>query len=271
MVTGVTCKLCGSTDVVWKGIQMDEELSSAPLMTQVAFYQLVLDKQIGEYHFPKGWIQIATSNRIEDRAIVNRTSTALLNRFFHVDYDHSVDDWVEWGLTDGHIDPNIIGYVKWRGDVALFNFKPESSERAFATPRSLEAASKLIHLVRSREVLVEVLEGCTGKAWTADFIAFLKVQTELPALEPILQGTSSYVPPQNRMDLKYALVSALASRADAKKHYNNLIKYTKHLPEEFAVLLITMMVSIDKSAVMTAPDFGAFALAHQDVILTKRP
>lgn len=272
-VTGVTCGICGSTNITWQGILVLEELSSAPPMTQAAYYQLTLDKRVGDYIFPKkGWIILATSNRMEDRAIVYRTSTALLNRFFHVDFDLSVDDWINWGLTKGNIDPNVIGFIKWRGPELLFNFKPESSERAFATPRTWDFASTLIKTIRDRAVLAEALEGCVGKAATADFIAFLKVQTELPDLSTILNGGSKYVPPLNRMDLKYALVSALASRAEAKKgHFENLIKYSANLAEEFAVLLVQMLVLRDVSTLSKSPSFPGWVDAHQDTIFSRRP
>ncbi len=269
-VSGVKCKVCGSEDITFKGILVLEELSSAPPMTQAACYQLTLDKRIGEYIFPKDWIIVATSNRMEDRAVVYRTSTALLNRFFHIDFEFSVDEWIDWGLNEGKINPNIIGFIKYRGNELLFNFKPESSERAFATPRTWDFASRLMSMISSKAILVESLEGCIGKAATADFVAFLKVQTELPDLNTILNGNFTYVPPQNRMDLKYALVSALASRANPKQHFENLIKYASKLPEEFAVLLVTMMVSRDTAAVQTAPSFLTWAQAHQDTILTKR-
>jgi hypothetical protein len=268
-VTGVTCKICGSQDIVWKGIFVLEELSSAPPMTQAACYQLTLDKKCGDYNFPKGWIIMATSNRMEDRAVVYRTSTALLNRFFHVDFEYNTDDWIDWALNEGNIDPNVIGFIKWRGSELLFNFKPESSERAFATPRSWHFASTLIKTISSRIILADCLEGCVGKAATADFIAFLKVQTELPDLNTILNGTSKWVPPQNRMDLKYALVSALASRA-AKSQFDNVIKYADNLPEEFSVLTVQMLILRDKLATGTAPSFAAWCSGHQDVILTKR-
>jgi hypothetical protein len=267
---GITCKTCGSKNITSRGILMVDELSSAPPMTQAACYQLVLDRAIGEYQFPDGWFIIAAGNRIEDRAVAYRTSTALLNRFTHVDYEVNIDDWIDWALTDGNIDPNIIGFLKFRGGDLLFQFKPESSERAFPTPRSWEFASKEINYIRKRDILAETLEGTIGKGATAEFISFLKVQTELPDLAPILAGTSKYVPPNNRMDLKYAIVSALVTRAQPKQHYDNLIKYSENLPEEFSVLLVTMMVSRDKQSVAGCPTFPQWARNHKDVILTKK-
>ena len=268
--TGVKCKCCGSTDITSRGIMIADELSSAPPMTQAALYQLILDREIGEYKLPPGWYLIAAGNRIEDRAVAYRTSTALLNRFTHVEYDVNIDDWIDWALNEGAIDANIIGFLKFRGGDLLFKFDPASSDRAFPTPRSWEMASKSIRFIRKRDILAETLEGTIGKGATAEFISFLKVQTELPDLAPILAGTSKYVPPNNRMDLKYAIVSALVTRAQPKQHYDNLIKYSAALPEEFNVLLVTMMVSRDKQTVAASPSFPQWARDHKDVILTRK-
>jgi hypothetical protein len=269
-VNGVICKRCGSSDIVWKGILVLEELSSAPPMTQASCYQLTLDKMIGDYQLPRGWIILATSNRLEDRAVVHRTSTALLNRFIHVDYEICVDDWVEWALTDGHIDPDIVGFIKWRGKPLLFNFNPESSERAFATPRSWEFASKIMGLIKSKEILLETLTGCVGNAATMEFFAFLKIQKELPNLTDILSGKSRYVPDFNRIDLIYAIISALVANADPKQHFDNLIKYSFNLPREFSVLLITMMLSRDRAQLQLAPSFPKWAETQKNVILPRK-
>jgi hypothetical protein len=88
---------------------------------------------------------------------------------------------------------------------------------------------------------------------------------------PILNGTSKYVPPQNRMDLKYAIVCALATKANPKAaHFENLLKYSINLPEEFGVLMVQMLVLKSKDAVALCPSFPVWSKAHTDTILTKR-
>jgi len=45
-----------------KGILFLDELTSAPQMTQAGCYQLVLDRKLGEYVLPDGWVVIAAGN-----------------------------------------------------------------------------------------------------------------------------------------------------------------------------------------------------------------
>lgn len=257
------CKFCKSGNITDKGILILDELTAAPPMTQAGCYQLVLDRGIGEYKLPDGWYIVAAGNRIEDRAVSYRMSSALANRFIHVEFEVNLEDWTTWAMNDGRIEPNIIGFLHFRPGL-LFAFNPQSSEHSFATPRSWEFASKCIKSITSKSILAEVLEGTVGKGATAEFIAFLKVQTELPDLTPILEGKSNYVPP--RTDLKYAIISALATRANPSKHFDNLVKYSDEYPEEFAVLMVSMLVAKSEESLFLSPYFqNKWSKTHFDM------
>lgn len=51
------------------GILFLDELTSAPQMTQAACYQLVLDRRLGEYMLPDGWVVIAAGNPASERGV----------------------------------------------------------------------------------------------------------------------------------------------------------------------------------------------------------
>ncbi len=46
-----------------------DELTSAPQMTQAGCYQLVLDRKLGEYVLPEGWVVIAAGNPASERGV----------------------------------------------------------------------------------------------------------------------------------------------------------------------------------------------------------
>jgi len=87
----------------------------------------------------------------------------------------------------------------------------------------------------------------------------------LPNLQKIFNG-EDFVP--DRMDLKYALVSALVSRA-RKNQYERLIRYSSCLPEEFAVLLVTMLLSRDERATVATPSWKKWVKAHSEVVINR--
>ena len=65
------------------GIIFLDELSAADPSIQVAAYQLLLDRRIGEYKVPPKWIIVAAGNRAEDNAVSLPISSALANRMMH--------------------------------------------------------------------------------------------------------------------------------------------------------------------------------------------
>lgn len=258
------CPRCQGEKFTNKGILFLDELTAAPPLTQASMYQLTLDRAIGEYKLPDGWYIIAAGNRIEDRAVSYRMPTALANRFVHIEFEVNIDDWVEWA-TWHTINPNIIAFIRFRPEL-LFAFKPDSSEKPFPSPRTWDFASAMIQVAPTK-LLPEVLEGTVGKGATAEFMAFLKVQTELPPLKTIFDG-DNFVP--KRMDLKYALIAALATHAKGTKQYERMLQYSDNLDVEFGILLITMLVSKNQEDMALAPGFDKWARRHADVITTKK-
>jgi len=229
-------------------------------------YQLVLDRAIGEYVLPKGWFILAAGNRLEDRAVSFRMPTALANRFTHIQFEHSLDDWVDWAWKH-NVNPNIIGFIRYRPDL-LMAFNKDSSEKAFASPRTWDFASRMIKVTPTK-LLPEMLVGTVGEGATAEFMAFLRIQSELPDLDEILKG-KDYTPPKDRMDLKYALVSALATRAKSVAHFTRLIDFSETMPTEFGVLMVQMLIGKDESTIAACANWGKWARKNSDVIVSKK-
>ena len=248
-----------------RGIMILDELPSAPPLVQVSAYQLTFDGKIGEYELPEGWYIVCAGNRVQDRAVVHRMSSALNNRLIHIDFEANVQDWTEWALGVG-LDPNIIAFIQWRGDDLLFKFNPESEEKAFPSPRTWEFASQMLKIC-PKSLLPEVLEGTIGKGATAEFTGFLKVQTELPDLNEIFEG-KDIVP--KKMDLRYALISALVSRAKNAKQFNRLIEYSMALPAEYSVMLVQLLASKNRGLVATSVNFKKWSRAHSEIAIDKK-
>lgn len=83
------------------GILFLDEINAAPPLVQAALYQLILDRRVGEYELPEGWRIIAAGNRREDKAVTFRLSSALANRFIHLNLEVDPDDWHAWATNRG--------------------------------------------------------------------------------------------------------------------------------------------------------------------------
>jgi hypothetical protein len=106
-----------------KGILFLDELTSAPQMTQAGCYQLVLDRRLGEYVLPDGWVVIAAGNPASERGVHFAMPRPLRNRFVHLDLEPDLDDWCRWAVK-AQVRPEIIAFLR---------FKPELLHTSDAT------------------------------------------------------------------------------------------------------------------------------------------
>lgn len=110
-----------------------DELNACSQEVQKAFYSLIHERRIGEYHLPQGSIVIGAGNRTQDGAIVKTMSSALINRMFHVQLKADPTQWLTWAYENG-IHPWITDYITQRPD-HLFS-EPPKTEEPYSTPRS---------------------------------------------------------------------------------------------------------------------------------------
>lgn len=229
-----------------EGVLLLDELPQAPPLTQSACLQLTLDRRIGEYELPDGWIVIAAGNRQEDRAGAHKLITPLLNRFIHLDLEVSVEDWQAWALNNG-VAPDVRSFINFRPSL-LFAFDPKDGARAFPTPRSWEFVSQ-VSSVTPEHLLHAVTAGCVGDGPAAEFIAFRKLYTQLPDPSVVLKNPSSTTVPTDPAVL-YALSGALVERARSAKdkELNALGVFASRMPAEYATLLIRDTIAVAPKA-----------------------
>lgn len=215
------------------GILFMDEINIAPVATQQAAYELLLDRRIGSYVFPDNWRIIAAGNREEDGAQVNSMPTPLANRMIHLEVKASIDDWKGWAM--GKIDERVIAFLGFRSE--LLATLPKKEEKAFPTPRSWEFVSRAMKIYDDIDELEPIIEGTIGQGAAKEFYGYLKVYKDLPDIDAILQGKIKTVPKNTKTDVLYALCTALVARLKTE-YLDNFIKYTMELEPEFATLAI---------------------------------
>ena len=217
---------------------------------------------------------VAAGNRATDRAIVNQMSTALKNRFAHLNYEVDNDDWCDWALRSG-IETSVLAFIRFRPTL-LNEFEPrnESKEerdrvqrlkdaQAFATPRSWEFLSRVVSQAPSPDVEYELYSGIVGEGCAAEFMGYLKYYRSLPNLDALLMNPDKADVPAEPATL-YALATGLASKA-TQDNMERVVKYALRMPAEFQVLLMKDAIIRDSSLTNTR-DFNTWALANADVM-----
>ena len=213
-----------------------EELPSAVPMVQAALYQLVLDRQVGEYELPEGASLIACGNREGDRGVVNRMPTPLASRFVHLEIRVDAEDWCAWGAANGIV-PEVLFFIQLRPDL-LHTFDPRSRERAFACPRTWEFVSRILSRRKGLDPAAEraLLVGAVGEAAAIEFLAFLAVCRELPHPRAILDDPENADVPDNASAL-IALCGSLY-RLATDVNLDAIVTYASRLRREVGEFLV---------------------------------
>src|SRR5882672_10119748 len=96
-----------------RGIMLLDELGDCNKAMQSASYQVILDRKAGPHEIPKGWYVMAAGNSQRHKAGAQAMSTALANRFAHIEVEANHECWLEYGnKLDYH--HYVLGFIKWR-------------------------------------------------------------------------------------------------------------------------------------------------------------
>jgi len=195
-----------------RGIILFDELTAADATLQVAAYEFILDRRLGElYTVPNGWYIVAAGNRSTDNAVARTMSSALANRFMHLDLGASAGEWCDWATANKH-HPDVIGFIRYRPDLLLD--MSTHHERGWPSPRSWSRVSDELHLYEEvgmpERSIGLIVDGLVGIGAGIEFQAFRESKSLLPDVKAMLRGD---IEPQfpDRMDQQWALTTSIAA------------------------------------------------------------
>jgi hypothetical protein len=230
-----------------RGILLFDELTAADRSLQVAAYEIILDRRLGDlYHLPDGWYIVAAGNREEDMAVATSMSSALANRFMHVELQESSEEWVRWGLQNG-IHPAVIGFIRFRPDL-LFHQKNENLERGWPTPRSWERVSTTLHSFQITDkpyLLDKMIYGLVGNQAGVEFAAFRELASQFEDTYELMTNPRKIITIPEKPDQRYAFCAAVAyhlwrgkNAEEEEKLLSGFYRIAMALPSDFATMLM---------------------------------
>ena len=261
-----------------RGIILFDEITAADRSLQVAAYEFILDRRLGElYKVPDGWYICAAGNRTEDRAVAATMSSALANRFMHVELGEDVESWVAWALKSD-IQPSVVGFLRFR-PAMLFNQKGENLERGWPTPRSWERVSRMLEVMKDEpeELVRHMVYGLVGNRAGVEFMEFKKMSESFADALALMRNPDAEVKIPQRADMKYALCSAVAyyvwrgkDEAESKLLLDGFYRICMEMTSDFASMLMmdamsgTQSVSREEACdrLFMHKDYKAWAEKH---------
>jgi len=227
-----------------RGIILFDEITAADRSLQVAAYEFILDRRLGElYTVPDGWYICAAGNRTEDRAVASTISSALANRFMHLELGEDVESWLIWARKH-EIRPEVMGFIRFAPQV-LFRQKNENLERGWPTPRAWERVSRMLDIMQDEEepLVRKMVYGLVGNRAGVEFMEFRKMSESFGDVKRMMTDPNAPVVIPNRADMRYALVTAMTYflwRGKNKHEETMLIdgfyKLCMELPSDFATM-----------------------------------
>ena len=260
------------------GIILFDEITAADRSLQVAAYEFILDRRLGElYKVPDGWYICAAGNRTEDRAVAATMSSALANRFMHVELGEDVESWVAWALKSD-IQPSVVGFLRFR-PAMLFSQKGENLERGWPTPRSWERVSRMLEVMKDEpeELVRHMVYGLVGNRAGVEFMEFKKMSESFADALALMRNPDAEVKIPSRADMKYALCSAVAyyvwrgkNKAESKLLLDGFYRICMQMTSDFASMLMmdamsgTQSVSREEACdrLFMHKDYKAWAEKH---------
>ena len=243
------------------GVIFLDEINQGSQLVQAASYQLVLDRRLGKYIVPPGWVIWAAGNKQTDRAIVNKMGSALRSRF--IQYELSVDHgaWEEWALRAGvHMD--VIAYLRWQ-PAHLHDFDPMRDDKVFACPRTWEMVSKVMQALGTS---LPAISGCVGDAKAASFVGFVRIKDDLPVLKKVIASPKTADVPDDKPNVCFAISTALAKMATAANLDAILTYMMRFKRKDFAALAVKLIVR-DHPELQKTAAFIDWAAANSERIV----
>lgn len=192
-----------------------DELNACSQEVQKAFYSLIHEHRIGEYHLPEGSVVIGAGNRTQDGAIVKQMSSALVNRMFHVQLVVDAKEWLKWAYSN-NIHPWVTSYITQRPD-HLFS-EPPKTEEPYSTPRSWHILSDALYEYHAddglltQDIMRVLAYGCVSPSHAGMFIAYTKNVNDKGLLSDIIKGKRPWPASPDDRDSLYFLAQSFRAR-----------------------------------------------------------
>lgn len=242
------------------GVLFLDEINAAPPLVQASLYQLVLDRKVGEYELPQGWWIVAAGNRQQDRAVTFRMSSALANRFVHLELEVDVEDWRSWALKS-KLHPLIVSFIALRPSLLM---EEPGDTAAYATPRSWQMASDVLNVMGSAKDMADVMPGIVGQGAAVEFAAYARKAMNQAQIQRILDDPTGVELPK-ALDGVYMLTSWLAFHAEDPRVAQASAQLLNRLPPEFSVVLARDMIKAQPSF-MREEGYKTFLKTHGQLI-----
>lgn len=217
-----------------EGILFLDELTAADQRLQVSAYSLILDRRVGNYRLPDGWMVVAAGNASFHDAVSHDMGTALADRMFHFNVQTVIDAFLAHAVAHGFA-PEVMAYLKVRPDKLDDTASQLANDHLIgASPRGWEDISNVLKSGVSEAVQRVLVQGRIGAANAAEFFGVLReiqAATDVVKLLAAARGEATLALLPRTLDGLYGLVYGLLAAARNAGTMGRALEIVEQLPE----------------------------------------
>lgn len=240
------------------GILFFDEMNRANKDVLQAVFEICLDRRLDGEALPKGWRVVAAINASDDYDVVE-LDPAMLDRWFVIDFDPSLKEWLSWGAqTNMH--PSILDFISQNPGLldppvgAMVTGKIYPSRRSW---ESFDETCKALNLYDSKDdvTLTQVCNSWLGESVGVIFPKFLSNDFSRLKAEDVIKKFDEI---SFKIESACSDIESIGSLADSvtklleqnpdmmsnQEYANNLKKFLLILPKDVASSFWQSMLNI---------------------------
>ncbi|MEO0326860.1 MAG: AAA family ATPase [Myxococcota bacterium] len=216
------------------GILFLDELTAADQRLQISAYSLILDRKVGRYRLPNGWLVVAAGNAAYHGAISHDMGTALADRMFHFNVQTVIGAFLDYALAHDFA-PEVMAYLRVRPD-RLDDTQAQlaNDHLVGASPRGWEDVSNVLRSALSDEAKRSFVQGRLGAANAAEFFGVLRelqAGADVVALLAAKPGPDTLKLLPTTLDGLYGMTYALVAAATEPASMRRALEVLGQVPE----------------------------------------
>ena len=269
-----------------------DEIAKAPQFIKNVLAPIIYERRVGNLSMPEGSVVVCFTN-LSIEGLGDSIQAHLRNRLVFVKMRKpSCDEWVMWA-TDNGINPMVIAFVNNEPRVMQsfleyekggmfegkdlskdngFIFNPKSMQLAYATPRSLVAASDILDAglgVLDDDTLEAALVGTVGATTAEALSSFIRFGREICEYSRVIKSPDTAPLSDNptaQLIQVFQFVTRVADRTEAEA----IVKYVWRMRAEMQSIFCNTVATSQRVALFaTINEFGRMLAEHKIFFSTK--
>ena len=269
-----------------------DEIAKAPQFIKNVLAPIIYERRVGNLSMPEGSVVVCFTN-LSIEGLGDSIQAHLRNRLVFVKMRKpSADEWVKWA-TDNRVNPMIIAFVSNEPRVMQsfldyekggmfegkdlskdngFIFNPKSMQLAYATPRSLVAASDILDAglgVLDDDTLEAALVGTVGATTAQALSSFIRFGREICEYSRVIKSPDTAPLSDNptaQLIQVFQFVTRVADRTEAEA----IVKYVWRMRAEMQSIFCNTVATSQRVALFaTINEFGRMLAEHKIFFSTK--